>query len=186
MNRACFLKNANLHENIDMRAPSNLLKSNYLRMKNIVIGAFLLCSFACFSQKPDSVKSEGWKKIYRASATKINDLVHTKLDVSFDFSKSWMYGKAWLTLHPHFYATDSLNLDAKSMNINEVSIIKAGKHIPLKYGYDSLNLRLAFEEVTGQDLNWFWNQWYYGRVYIFSFSDYSRISGAQIKIRVCI
>ena len=21
---------------------------------------------------------------------------------------------------------------------------------------------LAFEEVTGQDLNWFWNQWYYG------------------------
>jgi aminopeptidase N len=24
-------------------------------------------------------------------------------------------------------------------------------------------LRLAFEEVTGKDLNWFWNQWYYGR-----------------------
>ena len=23
-------------------------------------------------------------------------------------------------------------------------------------------LRLAFEEVTGQDLNWFWNEWYYG------------------------
>ena len=23
-------------------------------------------------------------------------------------------------------------------------------------------LRLAFEEVTGQDMNWFWNQWYYG------------------------
>jgi aminopeptidase N len=22
-------------------------------------------------------------------------------------------------------------------------------------------LRLAFESVTGQDLNWFWNQWYY-------------------------
>ena len=23
-------------------------------------------------------------------------------------------------------------------------------------------MRLAFEEVTGQDMNWFWNQWYYG------------------------
>lgn len=23
-------------------------------------------------------------------------------------------------------------------------------------------LRLAFEEVTGNDMNWFWNQWYYG------------------------
>jgi len=23
-------------------------------------------------------------------------------------------------------------------------------------------LRMAFEEVTGKDLNWFWNQWYFG------------------------
>ncbi|HLY68104.1 MAG TPA: M1 family metallopeptidase, partial [Puia sp.] len=27
---------------------------------------------------------------------------------------------------------------------------------------EAQDLRLAFEEVTGQDLNWFWNQWYYG------------------------
>jgi aminopeptidase N len=27
---------------------------------------------------------------------------------------------------------------------------------------EAANLRLAFEEVTGRDLNWFWNQWYYG------------------------
>ncbi|HXB91785.1 MAG TPA: M1 family aminopeptidase, partial [Puia sp.] len=27
---------------------------------------------------------------------------------------------------------------------------------------EAQNLRLAFEEVTGQDLNWYWNQWYYG------------------------
>jgi aminopeptidase N len=26
---------------------------------------------------------------------------------------------------------------------------------------ESQNLRLAFEEITGQDLNWYWNQWYY-------------------------
>ncbi|HEX7583493.1 MAG TPA: M1 family metallopeptidase [Prolixibacteraceae bacterium] len=115
-------------------------------MKNIILGAFLLWSFACFSQKPDSVKSEGWKKIYRSSATKINDLVHTKLDVNFDYSKSWMYGKIWITLHPHFYATDSLNLDAKSMTINEVSMLKAGKHVPLKYSYDSQNLRIILDK----------------------------------------
>ena len=28
---------------------------------------------------------------------------------------------------------------------------------------EAQNLRLAFEEVTGQDLNWYWNQWYYGK-----------------------
>ncbi|MEP6597811.1 MAG: HEAT repeat domain-containing protein, partial [Ginsengibacter sp.] len=27
---------------------------------------------------------------------------------------------------------------------------------------EAQQLRLAFEEVTGQDLNWFWNQWYFG------------------------
>jgi len=71
-------------------------------MKNILLAAFLLYTFAGFSQKTDSVKREPWEKIYRASAAKINDLVHTKLEVSFDYSKSWMPGKARLTLHPHF------------------------------------------------------------------------------------
>jgi aminopeptidase N len=27
---------------------------------------------------------------------------------------------------------------------------------------EAAQLRLAFEEVTGKDMNWFWNQWYYG------------------------
>jgi aminopeptidase N len=27
---------------------------------------------------------------------------------------------------------------------------------------EAQQLRLAFEEVTGKDLNWFFNQWYYG------------------------
>ena len=27
---------------------------------------------------------------------------------------------------------------------------------------EAQQLRLAFEEVTGKDLNWYWNQWYYG------------------------
>ena len=91
----------------------------------------LIC-IKSWSQTTDTTKEEAWSKIYRASATKVNDLVHTKLNVKFDYGKAWMYGKAWITLHPHFYSTDSLNLDAKAMNINEVSLITTGKNIPLK------------------------------------------------------
>jgi len=116
-------------------------------MKKLFLGALLLSALSVYSQKPDSVKSESWKTFYRSSATKINDLVNTKLDISFDFSKSWMYGKAWITLHPHFYPTDSLKLDAKSMNINEVSLIRAGRNIPLKYRYDSLNLFINLDRT---------------------------------------
>jgi aminopeptidase N len=116
-------------------------------MKKILLGAFLLCALSVYAQKPDSVKSESWKTLYRATATKINDLVNTKLDVSFDMSKSWMYGKAWITLHPHFYPTDSLKLDAKAMNINDVSLVKAGKNIPLIYRYDSLALYIKLDKT---------------------------------------
>lgn len=87
-------------------------------------------------------------KIYRASATKINDLVNTKLDVRFDYAKRYMYGKEWVTLHPHFYPTDSLTLDAKSMNINAVALVKNGKTVNLQYTYrDSLQLAIKLDRT---------------------------------------
>jgi aminopeptidase N len=95
-----------------------------------------------------------WKKIYRAEATKINDLVNTKLDVRFDFNKAWMYGKEWLTLKPHFYPTDSLSLDAKGMAINEVAIVANGKKTPLKYDYDSSNLRITLDRTYKNSENY--------------------------------
>ena len=116
-------------------------------MKNIIAAALLLLSLTSFPQMPDDQESEAWKNIYRATPAKINSLIHTRLEASFDFSKSWMYGKAWITLKPHFYPTDSLNLDAKSMAVNEVSLVKDGKKIPLKYGYDGLNLRITLDRT---------------------------------------
>ncbi len=94
---------------------------------------------------------DGWKKVYRATPTKVNDLVHTKLDAKFDYSKSYLNGKVWITLKPHFYATDSLQLDAKGMNINKVEIVKAGKNIPLKYSYDSLFLNIRLDKTYKRD-----------------------------------
>jgi aminopeptidase N len=83
-------------------------------------------------------------KTYRATAEKINDLVHTKLDARFDYAKSYMYGKVWITLKPHFYPTDSLRLDAKGMDIKKVSIFTKGKLVTRPYEYDGeqLNIRL--------------------------------------------
>ncbi len=116
-------------------------------MKKLIVLCLLLTGITSWSQMPDTTGQEAWQKIYRASATKINDLVHTKLDLKFDYAKAYMYGKAWITLHPHFYPTDSLNLDAKAMNINEVAMVKEGKNIPLKYTYDSMNLRITLDRM---------------------------------------
>ncbi len=116
-------------------------------MKRFLTGALLLISVVSFSQKADSVKREKWQSLYRASATKVNDLVNTKLEVSFDFEKSWMYGKEWVTLHPHFYPTDTLTLDAKKMSIKEVAIIKNNRNIPLKYTYDGWKLHISLDRT---------------------------------------
>jgi aminopeptidase N len=84
---------------------------------------------------------------YRASYPKINDLVHTKLDVRFDYEKSWMYGKEWLTLKPHFYPTDSLTLDAKGMDIKEIAMMKGAAKSTLKYTYDGWQLRINLDRT---------------------------------------
>jgi aminopeptidase N len=61
---------------------------------------------------------------YQASATRINDIIHTKLDVSFDWAKQYLYGKATITIKPYFYPTSVLELNARGMEIKEVSLIK--------------------------------------------------------------
>lgn len=98
---------------------------------------------------------DAWKKIYRSFPTKINDLVHTRLDARFDYNRSYLNGKVWLTLKPHFYATDSLQLDAKGMNIHKVELVRAGKNIPLKYHYvDSLVLQIKLDRTYKKDENY--------------------------------
>ena len=62
-------------------------------------------------------------QIYQASATRFTDIIHTKLDVSFDFTKQFMYGKATITAKPYFYPTSSVVLDARGMEIKEVDLV---------------------------------------------------------------
>ncbi len=95
----------------------------------------------------DAIQDTSWQHIYRGTYPKINTLVHTKLEVSFDYNKQWMYGKEWVTLQPHFYNTDSLTLDAKGMEIKEISLIKGNSKIPLKYIYDSLQLKITLDKI---------------------------------------
>ena len=86
-------------------------------------------------------------KILRESYPKTNELVHTKLDVRFDYDKSYMYGKEWLTLKPHFYPTDSVLLDAKGMELKEVSLVNGTTKTPLKYAYDGMQINIKLNKT---------------------------------------
>lgn len=111
-----------------------------LRQLALAVVVALFTPVLAFSQVHGSPVPE--LSPYRESAAKINALVHTKLDVRFDYAKCYLYGKAWLTLKPYFYPTDSLLLDAKGMDIKDVSLISGKSLIPLKYSYNGMTLQI--------------------------------------------
>lgn len=81
------------------------------------------------------------RAVYRETRTVLTDLIHTKLEVNFDWEKSRMNGIAWITAKPHFYASDSLILDAKGMDINSVAI--GSKALSYTYENDILKINLG-------------------------------------------
>ncbi|MEN9964344.1 MAG: hypothetical protein RL582_1439 [Bacteroidota bacterium] len=112
-------------------------------MKRIPLIAVVLSFSVCAFAQPTEKKTDtSWKKVYRASETKINEVIHTKLDVKFDFENAWMIGKEWLTLRPFFYATDSVTLDAKGMDIKAVSLMNGTAKTKLTFNYDGFVLRI--------------------------------------------
>ncbi len=78
---------------------------------------------------------------YRASETVFTDLIHTKLEVNFDWRQSKMNGVAHITAKPHFYPSDSLILDAKGMDILKVQL--AGTDLTYTYENDVLRIKLG-------------------------------------------
>ena len=121
-------------------------------MKPIILtGA--LC-FSLFAGMAQTATKTDVPKVYRGSAEKINDLVHTKIDARFDYQHSYLNGKVWITLKPHFYPTDSLSLDAKGMDIKQVAIVRAGKNTPLKFKYDGWMLNITLDKTYKRTENY--------------------------------
>ncbi|HTE01887.1 MAG TPA: M1 family metallopeptidase [Mucilaginibacter sp.] len=120
---------------------------NFKTLTSIALSGILAVSLNASFAQDTTVREDPLLAIYRETTPKTNDLVHTKLDVRFDYKKSYMYGKEWVTLKPHFYPTDTLRLDAKGMDLNNISIVRNGKNIPLKFTYDSLTVAIKLDKV---------------------------------------
>jgi len=108
-------------------------------MKNLLFTLILLVSALVNAQN----------KEYRGEREKINDLVHTKLKVDFNFEESKMNGEAWVTLTPHFYATDKVVLDAKAFKIHEIKI--NNKIAPYNYSDNQITIELGKTYKKGDE-----------------------------------
>jgi aminopeptidase N len=61
--------------------------------------------------------------IYRRSEPRYWDIIHTRAALSFDMKERTADGWAWIKIKPYFYSTDSLILDAKSMDVKSVMLV---------------------------------------------------------------
>lgn len=113
--------------------------------------------------KQDSAKAPQYRKapVLRESNPRSNDLLHTRLELSFDWEKSRLNGRATLSLKPLVYATDKLYLDARGMEIKSLNVyarpdkspkampqsaktdVSAALHLPSSYVYENDSLKIS-------------------------------------------
>nr|MBP7478277.1 M1 family peptidase [Chitinophagales bacterium] len=89
-------------------------------------------------------------EVYRATKDNYMDLLHTRLEISPVWEKAQLQGKAWLTMKPYFYATDSVNIDAKAFDIHEVKLIAGGETRDLNFTYDSAVIHIKLNKKYTQ------------------------------------
>ncbi|WP_103327368.1 M1 family metallopeptidase [Bacteroidetes bacterium endosymbiont of Geopemphigus sp.] len=119
--------------------------------KNIYLFILLLLIFQFLTaQQVATSSTDGAGREYRSTPEKVNDLVHTKLRLHFDFTKKQVYGEEWLTVQPHFYPVQELSLDAKAMLIHEVTI----NGNSLKYQYDRKILKIQLDKIYNRQNNY--------------------------------
>lgn len=94
------------------------------------------------TQDTGNVIGEIDSSFYQPSETRIMDLLHTRLELSFDWTKRYVNGKAELRLKPYFKPVTGFLLDAKGMNIHTVALLKGKDWIDLNYEYDKLQIKI--------------------------------------------
>ncbi len=80
---------------------------------------------------------------YNPSSTRFMDIIHTDLDISFDWENEAVLGKADITMSPVFYPQEAVTLDAKGFEFNSISL--EGKS--LDYDYDGQQVTISLDQI---------------------------------------
>lgn len=90
--------------------------------------------------------------IYRATTPLRWQIAHTRVALSFNFKEKTANGREWITMHPYNNAQDTVLLDAKTMKIDSVCIVKGKTMQPISFQYADDQLRLKLDKsYTSRD-----------------------------------
>jgi aminopeptidase N len=137
-----------------------LMKKPYLYScsKNIIYSVLIavsLFSWQCKSTKQGKergkynayidttdINYEYSTPLYREAPKRVNDIIHTKLDLKFDIPNATVFGNATITFKPYFYSINFIELDAVGFKFNKIEGLGPLNGKELKYQYDGKILKI--------------------------------------------
>ncbi len=84
-------------------------------------------------------------QVYRASAPRAWDIKNTRIALTFNWSQRTAEAREWIKLRPYFYATDTLELDAKGMHIDSVMLVGKKVSTSVNYTYHDDKIKIRFD-----------------------------------------
>ncbi|MCC5939828.1 MAG: M1 family metallopeptidase [Lunatimonas sp.] len=91
---------------------------------------------------PDLGKLEMKMQGYRETPERKFDLIHTSLDLSFDYANQRVHGTALLRMKPYFFEQSQVSLDAKDFEIHDSWLVNGQEQRPLNFRYDGKRVDL--------------------------------------------
>ena len=116
--------------------------------------ALLVLAFLIGGDEPNKKKVEytssnieKTQEAYNPSETRLSDIIHTDLAVSFDWQNQHVLGTAEITAKPYFHPTKELILDAKGFDIHNITM---GEQT-LAYSYENDKLNIQLDKVYSRE-----------------------------------
>lgn len=89
---------------------------------------------------------------YKGAETRDFDLIHTDLELGFDYQRQTVLGKAVLTMKPYFKSQKEVVLDAQDFEVGKIYFVDKKDSTSLAYTYNEQQLRIFLpQEISRND-----------------------------------
>ena len=134
------------------------------KVKILIASAIVLIAGCKVNKNSDTKKTEasllakpiniiGHKSTanYQASRLMQVDLIHTHLQIKFNYELQHAFGQINLQFKPYFYATNKVVIDAKGMTLHRIAMIKGKDTTNLNFTYDSLQITVQLDKFYSRN-----------------------------------
>lgn len=85
--------------------------------------------------------------VYQATAPVVWNIHHTRAAISFDTKRRIGFVSEWISMSPHCYNTDTVQLDAKTIVFDSVALQIGKRLIAARYTYNKDKLTVYFDSI---------------------------------------